>query len=50
MLQKNLNFVSLAKKTGIKKSTLHLHLTTKDVFEEPRKIAKALGVNLKDLI
>lgn len=50
MLKKGLNYSSLSEKTGIPTSTLHLNLTTKDIFEKPRKIAEALGVELKDII
>lgn len=50
MLEKNMSVKELSEKTGIPNSTLALHLKTRDILERPRKIAKALGVNLKDLV
>lgn len=50
MFKKQMTFDKLSEKTGIKRSTLHLHLTSGDIFEEARKIADALDVQLKDII
>ncbi len=50
MLEKNMTVKQLSEETGIPNSTLNLHLKTRDIFERPRKIAKALGVELKDII
>lgn len=50
MLEKNMSVKELSEKTGIPNSTLALHLKTRDILERPRKIAKVLGVNLKDLV
>lgn len=50
MLEKGVNVLSLSKKTGIPNSTLNRQLKDVDLFETPRKIAKALDVELKDIV
>ena len=50
MLKKGVNVAQLSEKTGISNSTLHYNLKSVDLFEKPRKIAKALGVELKDIV
>lgn len=49
MLKKGVNTVELSKTTGIKYTTLLRNVNEVDLFKTPRKIAKALGVELKDI-
>lgn len=50
MLEKNVKAKELSRLTGIKYTTLLRQLNEVDLLEVPRKIAKALDVELKDIV